>query len=165
MGMHLIGADMALEALDAAGECLDDDPGGDRTVGSRRGAGVALRPGAGRRAASRDRGEALERFADRGLLSRLRDSIGVLVEQRSALQQLVASTVREWLEELDADGVISLGDLAEAADAGLDGRYEPIMRLAIERAWLREQDDELDDDDDAPAPELEDSTAPLGLAR
>jgi hypothetical protein len=164
MGMHLIGAGMALEALDAAEECLGDDPGDEtgQTVLAAALGRLHDRAQAGERLTATER-EALERFADRGLLYRLRDSIGELVEQRPALQELVASTVREWLEELEGDGVISLDDLAEAADAGLDGRYEPIMRLAIERAWLREQDDGLDDDDDAPAPELEDSTAPLAL--
>jgi len=163
MGMHLIGAGMSLEALETARECLDDDPGDDtgQTVLAAALGRLHDRAQAGERLTATER-EALERFADRGLLYRLRDSIGELVEQRPALQELVASTVRESLEELEEDGVISLDDLAEAANAGLDGRYKPIMRLAIERAWLREQDDELDDDD-APAPELEDSTAPLAL--
>jgi len=165
MGMHLIGAGMALEALDTAEECLEDDPGDEtgQTVLAAALGRLHDRAQAGERLTATER-EALERFADRGLLYRLRDSLRELVEQRPALQELVASTVREWLEELEQDGVISLDDLAEAADTGLDGRYAPIMRLAVERSWLREQDDELDDDDDdSPSPEVEDSTAPLAL--
>jgi hypothetical protein len=164
LGMHLIAAGMVLQALDAAEECLDDDPGDEtgQTVLAAALGRLHARAQAGERLTRTER-EALARFADRELLYRVRDSIGAFVEQRPTLQQLLASTVREWLEQLDEDGVTSLDDLAEAAEAGVDGRYKPIIALAIERAWLLEQDEEGDDDDDWLAPELEDPSAPLAL--
>jgi hypothetical protein len=156
IGLHLIGAGMALEALDAAGDRLDEEPG-DETGQTVLAAALGLlhdRAEAGKRLTAPER-EALEEFADRGLLYRLRDSLRELVDDKPALEQMIATMVREWTTELARVGVISPDDPADAADFELDGRYEPILRLATERAWLHEQDD-VDPDD-------EDSTAPLAM--
>jgi hypothetical protein len=63
--------------------------------------------------------------------------------------------------------LISLDELLEGGGEGLRERHEGFMRLPIERAWVRERDDEIEDEDDdrhpEPDPELEDSAAPLAL--
>lgn len=84
------------------------------------------------------------------------------------LSRIVAVTVREWLEEVSEDGEASLEDLIEPGGERLSERNEGLIRLAIERAWLREQDDDEEDVDldpdeiePEPEPELADSTAAM----
>ncbi len=105
---------------------------------------------------------ALDDFSDRELLYRLREGLDELVEERPDLQETIAATAREWLEELEeAEPDTELADLEQlGTDASrFAERREGIVRLAIEHAWLL--DDE--DDEDGPEPEIEESAAPLAL--
>ncbi len=98
------------------------------------------------------------------MLYRLRESLGELVEQRPALQARMVSTVGEWLEELGGDRVSSLDEFT-GGGGELDGPRKALMLLAVERAWLQEQDGELADDDDAPIPIWRTRRAPLLCSR
>lgn len=109
--------------------------------------------------------QALGRFSDRGLLYRLREALGEFIEQRPELQELIAFTAREWLQELREAEADEL-EVEQPGGDRLEERYDGILRLAIEHAWLVEKDADDDDEDEIefePAPALDDSGAPLAL--
>jgi hypothetical protein len=94
--------------------------------------------------------QALEHFDDRALLYRLRDALAALVERQPELTRLIATTVRDWLEDAstsDPDGSYALGGDEDEESAAPDERVEGIIRMAVERAWLRSSE-ELDEDEE-----------------
>ena len=164
LARHLIAAGLALEALELIELALLDEP--DDTDAQEIWAAalesIHARATAGQKLDRYER-QLLERFASRESLYRLRDRLVAFVDDRPELSQHVASAMREWLEELADAGLIDPGELAEGGGELIFERYEGLMRLAIERAWLR--------DSEADASELwqdgpdqnEESTAPLAL--
>lgn len=160
---HLLEAELVLDALALVEDQLRDEPEDEEAqevlaqalerIQRRAQAGETL---------EREERAALERFADRALLYRLRDAVGELVEQRPELQELVAVTVREWLEEL---GEAQEDEHLEGLQPGGSELPEGMLRLAIERAWLREAgEDEADElPEPEPEPDLDESQAPLAL--
>jgi len=82
-------------------------------------------------------------------------------ERRPELQVLLADSIRGWMERLqDAQGDDAEDELGPWP-GGDEGRSEALFRLAIEHAWLLDDDDE--GDGLALEPELERSAAPLAL--
>ncbi len=168
MGEHLLGAGMVLRALDIVEEHLLEDPDDEIAQEVRVAALEHLhnRLEAGDALDQVER-QVLARFAERELLYRLRDAMSELSARRPELLELMALTTREWLDEVDEDELSSVEELLGRADDAIDDRVEGLVRMAIERAWLRESEDEDEDEDDEvrieAEPELEDSTSPLAL--
>jgi hypothetical protein len=164
LGGHLLEAGRTLEALELADEELRDDPQDGSAQGLYAQALAALD---GHAQAGEDIGSdaqaALERFRDRAPIYRLREALVRRVEGDSELLRRQAVTVREWLEgATDEDGDLAL-ELTGA-------EREAIMRMAIERSWLTEPDDDLDGEDeqawlerDEGDPDLSESQCPLAL--
>ena len=126
--------------------------------------GLHRRLGAGEKLGRADHAE-LDRFADRSGVYALRDAMRILIEDRQPeLQVLLAGSVRDWMEQLrDAQGGESEDDMG--LEPGEDEeRSEALFRLAMEHAWLLDDDaDEEQADGLALEPELEQSGAPLAL--
>jgi hypothetical protein len=168
LAMHLLNAGMVVEALEAVDECLRDDPGDEMGQEVLAAALEQLHT----RAESAERldpveRQALDRFSDRTRLYRLRDSIVAFTDARPELQALIATTIKEWLEELAANDLIDLDEVVEGGGELVYERHEAFIRLAIEHAWLREPDEDLEDEEDGfepePQPEIEESSAPMAL--
>ncbi|MGI8904575.1 MAG: tetratricopeptide repeat protein [Solirubrobacteraceae bacterium] len=85
---------------------------------------------------SREEQKALSAFSARSLMYELRDGLRSFIDERPELGLLVAKSTAEWQEELPVS-------LLEPAGEGL-------LRLAIESAWMLNQDDddEVDLDED-----------------
>lgn len=167
LAQHMLEAEWATDALVLLQERLLDEP---EDEDSQEVCGLTLerihrRLQEGEKLEREER-ETLARFSDRGLLYRFREALGGYVEERPELQELIAVTVGMWLEELrEAEEHEHAG--SEMGGDGLEERYEDILRLAIEHAWLLEGDVYEDEEDDhfqsELAPELKQSGAPLAL--
>ena len=163
LARHMLAAGRELDAIELVREILLDEPEDEdaQEVYGRALEGFDRRRMAGERLDRDERAE-LDRFADRGGLYALRDAMRVLVEERRPeLQVLLADSIRGWMEQLqDAQGGDSEDEFGHGA--GVDEeRSEALFRLAIEHAWLLDDEDEGDGLE--PEPELEHSGAPLAL--
>jgi hypothetical protein len=160
---HMLASGRELDAIELVREMLLSEPEDEdaQEVFGRALEGLHQRVIAGEKLGRWERAE-LDRFADRAGLYALRDAMRVLVEERrTELQVLLADSIRGWMERLqDAQG-----DDAEDEfglwPGGDEERSEALFRLAIEHAWLL--DDEDEGDGLAPEPEVEYSGAPLAL--
>jgi hypothetical protein len=165
---HMLASDRQLDAIELVREVLLDDPEDEdaQEVYSWALEELHRRAAAGEPLRRAERAE-LTTFADRERMYALRDAMRVLVEdRRPELQALLADSIGAWMEQLweaqgcgaDDDGGVESGDDGE--------RSETLLRLAIEHAWLLE-DDLVEDERGtlAPEPELEieQSGAPLAL--
>lgn len=168
LAQHMLASDRQLDAIGLVREVLLDDPEDEdaQEVYSWALEELHRRVAAGERLGRAERAE-LKRFADRERMYALRDAMRVLVEdRRPELQVLLADSIRAWMEQLweaqgggaDDDGGLESGDDGE--------RFETLLRLAIEHAWLLE-DDLVEDERGTlalePEPEIEQSGAPLAL--
>ena len=165
LARHMLDSGRELDAIELVREILLDEPEDDEAQGLYGGALGKLdrRRSAGKKLDRDERAE-LDRFADRGGLYALRDAMRVLVEERRPeLQGLLADGIRDWMERLrEAQGGDAEGDFG--LEPGEDEeRSEALFRLAIEHAWLLDDEDEGEEDGLAPEPELEQSGAPLAL--
>lgn len=171
---HLRAAGMELRAFELLSSHIVEEPDDDdahrlwaemlQSIHCRAQAGEVLQP------AER---EALERFADRTLMYRLRDSLRELAEGDPDVDRRLSVAIRDWLAGAGSDWTAEpreqLGD-GQPDDGRQDGaegdagqRREAMLRMAIERAWLRagdsEDDDDTWDDDDLDQPEEWDEDA------
>ncbi len=171
LARHLLEDERPIDALALLEEHLTDEPEDEEAQEARAGVleGIHRRRRAGEKL-ERDEEEALARFSDRDLFYRLREAMGEYVEARPDLQQAIAVNVRMWLEELreaEEDGGAGGFELENTDADGPEDRIEGILRLAIEHAWLlgdEDEDEDVDDGDELgfePAPELEESGAPI----
>jgi hypothetical protein len=167
LAQHMLASGRELDAIELVREMLLDEPEDEdaQEVFGRALEGLHRRMIAGEKLGRWERAE-LDRFADRGGLYALRDAMRVLVEERRPeLQVLLAGSIRDWMEQLhEAQGGEDDDGFGVEPDKD-DGRSEALFRLAMEHAWLL--DDEDDEDQDGLAlesePELERSGAPLVL--
>jgi hypothetical protein len=167
LAQHVLASGRELDAIELVREMLLDEPEDEdaQEVFGRALEGLHRRMIAGEKLGRWERAE-LDRFADRGGLYALRDAMRVLVEERRPeLQVLLAGSIRDWMEQLhEAQGGEDDDGFGVEPDKD-DGRSEALFRLAMEHAWLL--DDEDDEDQDGLAlesePELERSGAPLVL--
>jgi hypothetical protein len=142
LAQHMLACGRHLDAIGLVREALFSEP--DDEDAQELYAGVLedlqRRRDAGKKLTRAGR-EELETFADRGPLYALRDAMRELVEERRPeLQIRLADGVREWMERLQ-----------ETEDGGSDEPFEPehnedaerseaLLRLAIEHAWLLDED-------------------------
>ncbi|MGZ6729469.1 MAG: hypothetical protein ACXVFC_09230, partial [Gaiellaceae bacterium] len=163
LAQHMLASGRELDAIELAREMLLDEPEDEdaQEVFGRALERLHRRMIAGEKLGRWERAE-LDRFADRAGLYALRDAMRVLVEERRPeLQVLLADGIRGWMEQLqDAQGSDAEDDLG-LEPGGDEERSEALFRLAIEHAWLF--DDEDEGDGLALEPELEHSGAPLAL--
>ena len=165
---HLIAGGLALDGLELVELALLDEPDDvdAQEIWAAALENIHARAAAGQRLDSYER-QIFDRFSSRDSLDRLRDRIVAFVDDRPELAAHVAAGMREWLEELADAGLIDLGELAEGGGELIHERYEGLMRLAIERAWLRSSrdDDQLWPDDNQlwPDDQEEEPSAPLAL--
>ena len=163
LAQHMLASGRELDAIELVREMLLDEPEDEdaQEVFGRALEGLHRRMIAGEKLGRWERAE-LDRFADRAGLYALRDAMRVLVEERRPeLQVPLADSIRGWMEQLqDAQGDDAEDEFGPWP-GGDEGRSEALFRLAIEHAWL------LDDEDEgyglALEPELEHSGAPLAL--
>jgi hypothetical protein len=170
LAQHMLASDRQLDGIDLVREVLLDEPEDEEAqeVYSWALEELDRRVGAGEKLDRAERAE-LDRFADRGRLYALRDSMRVLVEERRPeLWVLLSDGIRDWMEQLrEAEGGES-EDYFGLEPGDDEERSEALFRLAIEHAWLLDGDaDEDEDEGDGtalePEPELEQSGAPLAL--
>jgi hypothetical protein len=161
LAQHMLASGRELDAIELVREMLLSGPEDEdaQEVFGRALEGLHRRMIAGEKLGRWERAE-LDRFADRAGLYALRDAMRVLVEERRPeLQVLLADSIRGWMERLqDAQGDDADDELGPWP-GGDEGRSEALFRLAIEHAWLLDDEDE----GDGLAPELERSAAPLAL--
>ena len=174
LGGHLLEAGRAVEALYLAGEELLEDPLDDPAQALYAQALVALHE---RVLAGEELGPgahaAIERFGDRTPIYRLREALVRLVEGDRELLGRQAQTVREWLDGVSGEDRDLALELTGADGEALGSEQDAIIRMAIERSWLTEPDDDLDehDDEDEQAwlerddgdPDLSESRSPVAL--
>jgi hypothetical protein len=114
----------------------------------------------GRRLRSEERA-ALERFADRSLLYRLRDELREFTDATPQLRSHMAETMREWLSEAE----MLPGPLDPIRADELDLSQEALAAMAVEHSWLTapEADDAGEEGDprETPALPFPDSGTPL----
>ena len=163
LAQHMLASGRELDAIELVREMLLDEPEDEdaQEVFGRALEGLHRRMIADEKLGRWERAE-LDQFADRAGLYALRDAMRVLVEERRPeLQVLLADSIRSWMEQLqDAQGDDAEDEFGPWP-GGDEERSEALFRLAIEHAWLL--DDEDEGDGLALEPELEHSGAPLAL--
>lgn len=174
LGFCLLDADRRLEALELAVENLLDDPldGAAQRLQASALCAIHERAQAGQ---TLDAGEraALERFADRAPIYRLRDALRELVESDPELHARQASTIVEWLESVfgDEGEEDALRELLSSTETALDAEREAIVAMAVERSWRQEPEEEdieaLSDEElldrEQGDPDLSESRTPVAL--
>lgn len=174
LGGHLLEADRAVEALELAGEELLDNPldGPAQTLYAQALVAVHARGVDGEELGPRAHA-ALERFRDRTPIYQLRAELARLVESDPELLRRQAETVREWLEDTSGEDRDLALELTGAEGERPGTEQEAIAQMAIERSWLMEPDDDLDENDDGDEqawlerdegdPDLSESRSPVAL--
>ncbi|HLI61428.1 MAG TPA: hypothetical protein VKV21_17360 [Solirubrobacteraceae bacterium] len=140
---HLLAAGQAIAALECLQEAFGDDPADEQLLEIQAAALEEVHRAARARARPRrDEREALEHFADRTLLYRLRSALRERVDTDPALRERAARSVRRWLRDAGiSDDEAPLAPVREA-------EREALVRAAIESSWLSAPGGEIDDGDE-----------------
>lgn len=171
LAQHMLAASRHLDAIELAREVLVDEPGDEdaNEVYGRSLEQLYRRREAGEKLSRAER-EELARFADRGCLYALRDSMRVLVEERRPeLQAPVSESVRGWMEQLREGQGDESRDPFGVEPGDDEERSETLFGFAMEHAWLMEPDDNDNDADEesglvlAGEAGLDESRVPLAL--
>jgi len=169
LAQHMLATGRHLDAIELAREVLVDEPEDEdaNEVYGRALEQLYRRREVGEKLGRAER-EELAKFADRGCLYALRDSMRVLVqERRPELQAPVSESVRDWMEQLrEGQGGESCDPFGvEPGDD--EERSEVLFGFAMEHAWLMEPDDNDNDEESglvlAGEPGIDESRVPLAL--